>query len=153
MKRRIAFALLMCLTGTVVAQETLEISLQSRKISSDSTEVTLQVGELGDSLTTSIWAFEFNVELDEQLSYLGVTSTTTLSAKEGWTTAANVENKWAGGFSSSTRAIEVGGTLVALYFGSKNVKKGGQVCLIGLRLNSGIPKPAPENVCIDVTKR
>ncbi|NQV73423.1 hypothetical protein HQ496_09880 [bacterium] len=147
MRHIVLFLSMLLMPLVAVAQDSLNVSLKAITISSDSTEITLQVGELTDSLRVPIWAFEFKLTTTEGIAYLGVSSISTLASKDGWTTAANVQNKWAGGFASRTNSIEVGGTLLAIYLDASQKKGSGEVCLTGIRLNSGDPRAVPKDVC------
>ena len=147
MRFPVFLCLMVALPLTVKAQDSLNVSLKAVSISSDSTEVTLHVGQPTDSLRVPIWAFEFKLTTTDGIAYLGVSSVSTLAAKDGWTTAANVQNRWAGGFASSTNAIEVGGTLLAIYLDPSQKKGNGEVCLTGIRLNSGDPRAIQQDVC------
>jgi len=149
MRTLIVFLFFLITATSVNGQDSLRVSLQSFWSSSDSLQVVLNLDQPGDSLSVPIWAFEFHVELPETLRFVGVTSTATLSSKEGWTIGKNVDRLWAGGFSSSTRAIHSPGSLVALWFVPIKDSNRGQICIPDLRLNSGNPASIPQKVCTD----
>ena len=131
-------------------QDSLKVSLQSIWSSADSLQVALNLNDTSDSLAVPIWAFEFHIEVPETLQFVDVTSIATLSSKEGWTVGKNLDRLWAGGFSSSTRAIQTSGSLVALWFVRKNGQSKGQICIPDLRLNSGNPFVVPQKVCSEL---
>ena len=130
------------------AQSTLVVSLSVIQVGGDTLEVALIIGSTGDSLSVPLRAFQFNVRADSALSMLNVDSRYTLSGKDGWTVGSNSERMRVGGFSSSINAIKKGGTLVTfrmIWTGEEVIP---DICLVGLRLNSGDPVPDPVDACV-----
>ncbi len=132
----------------ISAQSTLAVSLSVIQVGGDTLEVALTIGSTGDSLSVPIRAFQFDVQADSTLAMLYVDSRYTLSDKEGWTVASNTQRMRVAGFSSSIDAIETGGTLVTfgmIWSGEELIPN---ICLEGLRLNSGDPVPDPVDACV-----
>jgi len=134
------------------AQSTTDTELVINEAHGDTVRVALSMDAPGDSLEAGVWAFEFVVSTDSLVQFLGVDSAFTLSAKQGWTTAANPVRKWVGGFASSRDAIETGGTLVTFDLFVPDGANGSVICLQRLRLNSGNPASNPVIPCAEVRK-
>lgn len=147
MRKYLFFVFLLSNIQTVYSQQVQDISFHTLRISKDSLEVTLQLDEVADSSSISIWAFQFDLKLNNNVDFIGISTTGTLSDKPGWTTAANLDRKRVGGFSSSKDAIISAGPLIKMLFAVK--KEIPNICLSDIKLNSGNPKTISDILCIE----
>ena len=139
--------MLYCCPGTVQAQS-VEITLSRLELPGDSLMVTVHLAEPDKPLPKPISSFEFVLTHHPQLTFLGVSSDHTLTDREGWTTAANTERGWVGGFASSLDAFGKGGALFSAFFKVSGDFSGEEVCIEDVRLNSDDPTAMVPEPCL-----
>ncbi len=128
----------------VEVQAQIQIILEPiRLAASDTLDLDVRLLSEMNRLKHPVNAFQFVVIAPPYVNFIGSDSRYTLSDKNGWSTAHNIENGRVGGFSSSTDAIVRNGVLIRLQFLLKDTDTRGTIELREFRLNNGFPDHLP----------